>query len=321
MKTIIRKFSAAFLISISLFSAAGPAIAEATDKLVIDPVLEQAVFSTPESAAQTITDAIFDRDREKISLILGLNTTALLPLDNIKPEAVDKYLAAFSASHTLEPAGNDRYLLAVGKDNWTLPIPIVKGSQGWYFDAEDGIERIRIRRIGRNELATMQAVLAYYDAQFEYAAEDRNNNGVLEYAQQFISSNNEKNGLYWETSAGGPPSPLGPLFAEAKPEDAYHGYYYRILASQGEQAKSGAYSYLIDDHMTAGFALIAWPAEYGNTGVMSFMVNQDGIVYQQDLGPDTAEIALVMQSFNPAAAWVPVQEVHGPQPEAKSSSK
>jgi hypothetical protein len=313
MKTIIRKLTTGFVLGISLCFATGPALAEVTDNLVLDPTLEQAVFSSPESAAQTMANAISNRDREKVALILGLTTNELLPLDNIRKETIEKFLDLYATSHLLEPAGKDQYLLAIGKDKWTFPIPIVRAPQGWYFDTAAGSERIRIRRIGRNELAAMQAVLAYYDAQLEYAAADRNGNGELEYAQKFISSANQKNGLYWETAAGDEPSPLGPLFARGTPEDAYHGYYYRILTTQGDQARGGAYSYLVDDRMTEGFALIAWPAEYGNTGVMSFMLNQNGIIYQQDLGPDTEEIALAMQGFNPNVGWVPVQEVHGPE--------
>jgi hypothetical protein len=154
----------------------------------------------------------------------------------------------------------------------------------------------------------MQVVLAYYDAQLEYASQDRNNNGKLEYAQQFISTENTHDGLYWETAAGDTLSPLGSLFVNDTPEGAYHGYFYRILTSQGEAAKGGAADYVVNGEMTGGFALIAWPAVYGRTGVMSFIVNQKGIVYQQNLGPDTDERASNILSFNPADKWTMVAE-------------
>ena len=204
-------------------------------------------------------------------------------------------------------------LLAVGEDEWTLPIPIVAGASGWYFDVDEGLERMRIRRIGRNELATMQAILAYYDAQMEYAEEDRDENGLLEYARRFISTPGTRNGLYWEAEPGETPSPLGPLMADHTPGGGYHGYYYRILEGQGEHARGGAYSYLLDDRMRAGFAAIAWPADYGDSGVMSFIVSHDGIVYEQNLGPDTASIASAMTLYDPGPGWTPAKEVNGPK--------
>jgi hypothetical protein len=156
-------------------------------------------------------------------------------------------------------------------------------------------------------------VLAYYDAQMEYAAQDRNGNGLLEYAPRFISTPGTRDGLYWEVQSGENPSPLGPLMADRTPGGGYHGYYYRILEAQGEHAKGGAYSYLIGDRMRAGFAVIAWPMEYGESGVMSFMVSHAGIVYEQDLGPDGADIAESMTAYDPGPGWRPVKEVNGPE--------
>lgn len=305
MNLCSKKILGIIFVSVSIFTMTCTSAAETT-ALNVDPGLNQAVFRSPEAAAQAITDVIADRDREKIGVILGLSAAQLLPLDNISQDSVDQYLKGYAKSHSLQPVGEGQYLLAIGEENWTLPIPITKGSQGWYFDTEAGAERIRIRRIGRNELAAVQSVLAYYDAQLEYAAEDRDGDGILEYAQKFISAENQRDGLYWETSVNEQQSPLGPLFAEATPDGAYYGYYYRILTSQGTNAKGGAISYLNDNQMTGGFALIAWPAEYGNTGVMSFIVNQDGIVYQQNLGADTAKLATQLPSFDPASVWVPV---------------
>jgi len=302
-----KKILGILFVSVGIFYMTCSTAAETTTALNVDPDLNQAVFSSPEAAAQAITDVIADRDREKVGVILGLSAAQLLPLNNISQNSVEKYLQGYAKAHSLQSVGEGKYLLAIGEENWTLPIPIIKGPQGWYFDTEAGYERMRIRRIGRNELATIQSVLAYYDAQLEYAAEDRDGDGILEYAQKFISAANQRDGLYWETSSDEQQSPLGPLFADTTPDGAYYGYYYHILTSQGANAKGGAFSYVKDNKMVDGFALIAWPAEYGNTGVMSFIVSQDGIVYQQNLGADTAVLAKQLESFDPGPEWVPVQ--------------
>jgi hypothetical protein len=203
-------------------------------------------------------------------------------------------------------------LIAVGEGEWTLPIPIVAGTSGWYFDMEEGADRIRIRRIGRNELDVMQAVLAYYDAQMEYAQQDRNGNGMLEYAQKLTSTPGAQDGLFWEVEAGATPSPLGPLLADRSQGGGYLGYFYRILKAQGENARGGAHSYMLGDKMQAGFALVAWPEEYGESGVMSFLVSHAGIVYEQNLGPDGADTAEAMSAYDPDADWIPAEEVNGP---------
>jgi len=307
-----KKLLGILFVSASLFSSASYS-KDQTAEFTMDPDINQAVFASPEIAAQAITNAISERDKEKMGKILGLNSYQLLPLKDIKPEKIEEYLKAYSQTHVLKAESKEQSILAVGKDKWTLPIPIIKGAKGWYFDTEAGKNRIRIRRIGRNELAVMQVVLAYYDAQLEYASQDRNNNSKLEYAQQFISTENTHDGLYWEAATGDTLSPLGSLFANNSPEGAYHGYFYRILTSQGDAAKGGKEEYVVDGRMTGGFALIAWPAIYGRTGVMSFIVNHDGIVYQQNLGQETSEAALAVQSFDPASGWTPAQEVYGPQ--------
>ncbi|MCK5359818.1 MAG: DUF2950 domain-containing protein [Gammaproteobacteria bacterium] len=305
MTKISRKHIGLLLISSSLFLGActkeDPAVT-----LTMDTDLNQAVFTTPEIAAQAFTNAVTDRNRDKLGKILGLTSGQLLPLNDIKPETIEKYLKAYSLTHELKAESEEQKILSVGKKDWTLPIPIVKGATGWYFDSKAGKNRIRIRRIGRNELAVMQVVLAYHDAQIDFATIDRNANGEREYAQQFISSENVHDGLYWETADGEALSPLGSLFVNDTPEGAYHGYYYRILTSQSDAAKGGAEDYIVDSRMTGGFALIAWPAVYGRTGVMSFIVNHDGIVYQQNLGQDTAETARNTLSFNPSDQWAMV---------------
>jgi hypothetical protein len=291
-----------------LFVTAGTVCAKPEMSLNMDQVIGQAIFASPELAAQVLTDALDTEDRETLKKIFGAASADLVPTDSIDREDIDKYVALYAQRHTLIPEGEQHFTLAIGEDNWTFPVPIIKGDSGWYFDTEAGIEQVRIRQIGRNELATMQAVLAYYDAQIEYAAQDRNGDGVLEYAQKFISKVGQRDGLYWETNPGEPQSPLGPLFANEVPEDDYHGYKFRILKSQGPSAQGGTYDYLIGGRLTGGFALVAWPVEYGETGVMSFMINHDGTVYEGDLGPDGASTATTMQRFDPGPGWVPSQD-------------
>jgi len=286
---------------------------QAAEELNVDPVLGQAVFAMPEDAANSFTLALVNEDKEMLGKLLGADYREVLPLDEVDSEDVDNFITAWEQHNTLLPQGEQKMLLVVGEGEWTLPIPIVMDTSGWYFDVEEGRDRMRIRQIGRNELDTMQAVLAYYDAQMEYAQQDRNDNGLLEYAQKFISTPGAHDGLFWEVEAGETPSPLGPLLADRTRGGGYHGYFYRILNAQGEHARGGAYSYLIGDRMRAGFALIAWPEEYGESGVMSFMVSHAGIVYEKNLGPEGADTAEAISAYDPDEGWIPTQEVSGPQ--------
>ena len=280
-------------------------------ELNVDPDLGQAVFITPEDAANTFTEALVNDDAEMLTRVLGADYREVLPLDEVDAEDVDSYITAWEKHHTLLPQGDQKMLIAIGEGEWTMPIPIVQSASGWYFDIEEGLDRMRIRRIGRNELDSMQAVLAYYDAQMEYAQQDRNGNGLLEYAQKFISTSGAQDGLFWEVESGAAPSPLGPLLADRSEGGGYHGYFYRILKAQGENARGGAYSFLLGDRMQAGFAMIAWPEEYGESGVMSFLVSHAGIVYEQNLGPDGADIAEAMSAYDPDADWIAAEEVNG----------
>jgi len=229
---------------------------------------------------------------------------------------VKAFLAAYDAHWDITHKGASVAVLDVGKDDWPLPIPLVKNAAGWHFDTAAGKREILARRIGRNEMAAIQAALAYVDAQRDYASKDRGD-GVLDYAQRFISTPGKHDGLYWETAQNEPASPLGPTFAAARAEGygfggqqqsprPYHGYYYRILTAQGPAAKGGAYSYLAGNHMIGGFALVAYPASYRVSGVTSFIVNQDGVIFQKDLGPNTADIASKMNEFNPGPGWTKV---------------
>jgi hypothetical protein len=206
--------------------------------------------------------------------------------------------------------------LRLGNDGWLFPIPLVQSEGQWFFDTKSGREEILNRRIGRDEISAIQVCHAYVEAQREYASFDRNEDGVLEYSQRLRSSPDRHDGLYWPVEPGGELSPLGPLVAQARVEGyrqshrimadghaPYQGYYFKVLTRQGKHAPGGKYDYVINGHMLAGFALVAWPAEWGNSGVMTFMVNQAGRVYQKNLGPHTADLAEKMRAFDPDSSW------------------
>ena len=198
---------------------------------------------------------------------------------------------------------SDKAFLGVGKHGWTMPIPIVKTAGGWRFDTAAAPEEMRVRRIGRNELAAIQVALAYTDAQNEYHARDWNGDGTLEYAKQGLSSPGKRDGLYWASLPGEIESPLGAEFADAKAGQPYHGYVYKILTAQGKDAPGGVRNYIKNGRMTEGYALVAWPAKYNDTGVMTFIVNQDGVVYQKNLGAGTDAAARAIVAYNPDASW------------------
>jgi hypothetical protein len=206
----------------------------------------------------------------------------------------------------------DRVSIIIGNDHWPLPIPIVKKGEGWVFDTKAGRVEVLNRRVGRNELTAIQVCQAYVEAQWEYASTDRERDGIIQYAQKVWSDPRRRNGLYWEAGEGERPSPMGPFIAQAVGEGytkkgdkpiPYYGYYFKILKGQGPNAPGGAYQYVINGHMVAGFALVAWPAEYGVSGVMTFLVNQNGTVYEKDLGPKTQETVKVMTRYNPDRTW------------------
>lgn len=271
----------------------------------------QAYFETPQQAANSLVIAVARQDSEALKTLLGSDYTDVLAVKEIEKDQVQQFLDGWARFNTLIADDDNTRLLAVGTHGWTLPVPIVSDTQGWHFDTVAGKEVMRVRRIGRNELSTMQAALAYHDAQTEYASRDHDGDGVLEYAQRFISAEGQQDGLYWEAAAGKQQSPLGPRFADHEPGDAYHGYRYRILSAQGAHADGGARDYIQNGSMTGGFALIAWPADYGETGVMSFLLNGDGTLYESDLGPNGGSVAASMPAFDPDARWAPVLETMG----------
>jgi hypothetical protein len=264
----------------------------------------QAPFATPQSAANSLIEAIATHDGDAVSRLLGSDWKRFVPIGEIDPDDITAFLYKSSQVRSVRVDG-DRALLTVGTDPWTLPIPIVRGTDSqWRFDTAGGRELLAAKRIGANERAAIQASLAYVDAQREYALADRNGDGVLEYAQRLISGAGKRDGLIWSPSLGDD-SPLGEGFLPKKPGDGYHGYHFRILTAQGAAAKGGARNYVIGRSMTAGYALIAWPVKYGETGVMSFIVNSDGVVFERDLGSGTAQAVAATRVFNPDAGWAP----------------
>jgi hypothetical protein len=266
----------------------------------------QQSFATPEAAMEAFGTAVLDSDEAALRAMFGANFRQLIPPAGA--ELRYEFIEAWAKSHKIEPDGDGRARIAAGQKGWTLPIPLEKTASGWRFDMKSGMDEIAIREIGRNELAAIQVAKAYADAQREYIGKDRNGDGVAEYAQKIASSAGKKDGLYWPSKANEEESPLGRLLADAAAEKgrkpgSYHGYSYRILTAQGAAAPGGARDYIVNGHMTGGFGLLLWPASYGHTGIMSFMINQDGQVYEKNLGAGTAVHADRIKTFNPDATW------------------
>ena len=292
--------------SMSRLIAAGVRAALLVCLLAAPLAYAQKSFMTPESAAEALVKAMRANDTKALQTVLGQDWKRFIPTDDLSRDDVNAFLTAWDQSHKIDHEGDDTALISVGAESgFTLPIPIVKNKAAlWKFDVVSGTDRLRTARIGRNELAAMQAVLAYYDAQREYATEDRSGKGVREYARKLVSSPGKKDGLYWPARLDEPESPLGPLLAQQKPKaPGYWGYHYKILTGQGKGAPGGAYDYVIGGRMRAGFALVAWPVRYGDTGVMTFMVSHAGIVVEKDLGPSTDAIARAMTRFDPGEGW------------------
>jgi hypothetical protein len=273
----------------------------------------QSRFQSVDAAAQALVDAFRSGEGKAMLAVLGNEGNRVVssgdPVSDRRGR--ERFVAAYDDKHRLE-AGGGKVVLVVGRNDFPFPIPIVPDGPSWRFDTAAGQEEIVNRRIGQNELNTIQVCLAYVDAQREYYARDPDGDALLQYAQKFASAPGRRDGLYWPTKPGELPSPLGPLVARARDEGyrrgsservAYWGYYFRILTAQGKDAPGGAYGYLAHGKMIGGFALVAYPAQYGVSGVMTFIVNQDGIVYQKNLGPDSAAIARAMKSFNPDGTW------------------
>lgn len=273
-------------------------------------LMAQEVFPTPEKAAQALIEALGTdhADQARLAALLGQQWRDFIPVEGVERSDVEAFLKHYREQHRIEKDGASKAVISVGSEHWTLPIPLVKGEGGWHFDLKAGSAEIRARRIGRNELATVQSMLTYHDAQMDYASVDRDGDGALEYARKIFSSAGKHDGLYWADDDSGEISPLGPLFGSAVEGEAWHGYHFRILDGQGPSAPGGAYSYLIGDNMIRGFAMVAWPARYDDTGVMSFMISHEGQVFEKDLGPEGGKWAQSMKLFDPDDSWVLVPQ-------------
>jgi hypothetical protein len=262
----------------------------------------QQAFATPDAAAEALVDGIARNDGEQVKTVLGPDYRRYVPQGTSAETDKTRFLEAWSRGHRVASAG-DQATLEVGSYGWTLPIPIVKTASGWRFDTKAAPAEMRKRRIGRNELAAIQVALAYTDAQEEYYAKNPDRQGVKHFAMHALSSPGKRDGLYWASLPDEPESPLGAEFADARRGQGYHGYLYRVLTAQGKDAPGGAKSYVRNGLMTDGYALIAWPERYGDTGVMTFIVNRDGIVHEKNLGPDTDAIARSINAYNPDPSW------------------
>ncbi len=278
--------------------------------------IQQKTFATPAAAVDALIAANRANKMRELLALLGPKGAKLIhsgdPVADKRGRG--RFVAAYDEAHKLELNGQDKAILIVGKEEWPLPIPLVRQQAGWRFDTKAGVEEILNRRIGHNELSVIEVCRAYVVAQREYAAKHLRPDGSAEYAQHFMSIDGQHNGLYWPVNPGEEESPLGLLIARAraagyspgtphaKPRP-YYGYYFQILTQQGKNAPGGAKNYVVNGVMTGGFALIAYPATHGDSGIMTFVVNQDGIVYQKNLGPETSRIAAAVTQYDPDPSW------------------
>lgn len=304
------KFLPALLLSLALLLAPLPQVAGAATGAK--------AFPSPERGVAALVRAVKTHKPGKIVAVLGQGSDSLVSSGDEVADRSDreKFLEMYAAGHAIERLAEGRAVLLLGAERYPFPIPLVKNGKGWYFDTAAGKEEIVNRRIGNNELSAIQVARAYVDAQREYIARDRDSDGINSFALRFRSSPGKRDGLYWESS-GGEESPFGPFVAQAGHEgyggeehellSPYHGYLFRILTSQGEGADGGAFDYIVKGRMVLGFALIAYPAQYGASGIMTFMVNQAGVVYEKDLGPQTATVVESMRSFSPDVSWRKLQ--------------
>jgi len=296
--------SLACLACLALWTA-GPAGAAEMGKL------RQKTFDSPKAAVDALVATL--RSNNTLDLITILGDKRLTPRAQEKDRAdVEAFLKSYDAKQSLDQSQPERAILTVGEDNWVFPVPLVQQDQTWRFDTKAGIREIFNRRIGGNELLTIEILKAFVDAQREYAAKSSQAMGVEQFACRLLSVGNAKNGLYWETREGQEKSPGGPLLALAAKQEcllsgvqpvSLNGYYFKILTRQGDSAPGGAYDYMVKGQMVLGFACVAYPEKFGDTGIMTFVVNQDGVVYQKNLGKRSEAAALAMTAYNPDSTW------------------
>ena len=337
------KPSVLLLMILFAFVLGNSAILHAQSQATANPsatVTEQKTFSTPDDASQALVTVVKAKDRSALAKIFGPDQNQLVSGDPVEDNNdLNDFATGLAASAQLRKDTDTQYTLLVGESSWPMPIPIVKRGNEWLFDTKAGLDEILNRRIGDNELSAIATCRAYVVAQWEYFTEgDHDNDSVAEYAQRLFSSSGQRDGLYWSTADDEKPSPFGEFVAEARaegygpkartnvrsakpespagqpeektaqrPRRPYHGYYLKILTRQGPSSPGGQYNYIINGNMIAGFALVAYPAKWGNSGVMTFIVNQQGRVYQKNLGPDSEKIAGAMTEYNPDPSWQLVQ--------------
>lgn len=274
-------------------------------------------YSSPDEALAALLAAAKAKDTAALTMVFGPEIKELLSGDAVQDATeLENFSRRLQSGAEFESDGDDAMVLNVGADRFPFPVPLIKEEGKWYFDTDEGKEEILNRRVGENELRTIRVCNGYVAAQREYCALDRDGDAVLEYAQRLASTVGKQDGLYWETKDPEPPSPLGPLVAEARSEgyaknkdkqgsgpSPYFGYLFKVLTKQGSKAPGGKYDYIINENMVAGFALVAWPVDWGNSGVMTFVVGPNGLVLEKDLGEKTAEVVAKMDSFDPDETW------------------
>ncbi len=301
----------------SIFSGTSILLVAAVALPVAGRAQASKTFATPEEAVAALASSIKAKDAEALRAIFGPAIEEISNPDRVQAtnEFIAFAVALDQASHIIRES-DGKCVLEMGTNAWPFPIPIVRKETMWFFDTAAGTEELVNRRIGKNELAALQVMRAYVDAQREYASRDRDGDGVLEYAQKIASTTGQTDGLYWDPEVNGEISPLGPWVALAQGEgyfsgkivagadpQPFHGYFFKILTRQGKNAPGGKYSYVINGNMIGGFALVGWPASYGDSGIMTFIVNQQGRVNQKDLGPRTDKVVSGMKAYDPEPTW------------------
>jgi hypothetical protein len=313
--------SAVSAVETSPSDPSAPTAAASPQAGVANPGIEQAAppqaarFENPDAAALALIEAAAAEGSDRLFAVLGPDLAEMVSGDPVA-DAADRrgFVDQANLSAQIEDETSDSAILVIGPEDWPFPIPLVKDDQGWFFDTAAGLEELLNRRIGRNEIHTLAAMRAFVDAEREYALADPMGQGSQIFADRILSTEGKRDGLYWPTQPGEPQSPLGPWVAEAvaagygSPKTGegprpFHGYLYKVLTAQGDHAPGGAMSYLKDGQLTQGFALLAWPANYGHSGIMTFQVNHRGLVYEKDLGEDTATAAAAIVAYDPGDGW------------------
>lgn len=282
----------------------------------------QKQFSTPDEAVKALVEAVKTRNQAALDQIFGPSSKELLTGDAVEDAAeAEEFAQHVAAKVSLVKEHDAKMIIQIGIENWPFPIPLVQKNSTWFFDTDAGKEEILNRKIGEDELTAIMVCRTYVKAQREYVLKDWNGDGILAYAQKLRSDPGKKDGLFWRRAQGEPTSPLGELVAQARMQGykkekslfkeepiPFHGYYFKILTQQGKHAPGGKYNYVQNGNMVGGFGLVAFPSNWGKSGVMTFIVNQQGKVYQKNLGPDTLKIASEMRTYDPDASWTPVKE-------------